>query len=74
MKTIYGAASEEAGLEAPEQMKKDWPDYRFYLRSWEDNWPDYYPLNLKLFWKVSISEVSEKKVDMRLPDSSGASS
>jgi putative transposase len=44
LKTVYSAASEEAGLEALEQMKKDWPDYSLYLRSWEENWPELSPL------------------------------
>jgi len=44
LKTIYTAPTEEAGLEAITELKKKWPDYSLYLKSWEDNWPELSPL------------------------------
>lgn len=40
LKNIYGAITEEAGLEALEKMKKTWPKYEVYLKSWEINWSE----------------------------------
>lgn len=39
LKKIYSAPTEEAGLDALEEVKKNWPKYALYLKSWEDKWP-----------------------------------
>ena len=38
LKTIYTAPTAEAGLLALEQVRKKWPKYDIYLKSWETNW------------------------------------
>ncbi|MFH1667816.1 MAG: IS256 family transposase [Candidatus Komeilibacteria bacterium] len=38
LKTIYRAPTEEAGLQALEDIKQKWPDYALYLKRWEDKW------------------------------------
>ncbi len=40
LKNVYTAASADAGREALEEVKEKWPQYRPYLRSWEDRWPE----------------------------------
>lgn len=38
LKSVYRAPCEKAGLEALEEMKNKWPQYKLYLKSWETNW------------------------------------
>lgn len=38
LKTIYTASNEKDGLTALEQVKKDFPNYSIYLKSWESKW------------------------------------
>lgn len=38
LKTIYTAPTEKDGLIALEQVKKDFPKYSIYLKSWESKW------------------------------------
>lgn len=40
LRTIYTAPTEEAGYQALEQVKQNWPDYELYLKSWEQNWSE----------------------------------
>jgi len=40
LKTIYSAPTEEAGFQALEQVKKDWPNYKAQLKRWEVNWTE----------------------------------
>jgi len=40
LKNIYGAPTEEAGLEALTQMKAKWSQYAIHLKSWESNWSE----------------------------------
>jgi putative transposase len=40
LRKIYTAPTEEAGLQALEEVKKAWPQYLLYLRSWETKWPE----------------------------------
>ena len=43
LKTVYGAPSEEAGMDALKEMMEKWPQYRSYLKSWETRWADIAP-------------------------------
>ncbi len=40
LKKIYSAPTEEAGLVALDEVKRVWPQYLLYLRSWETKWPE----------------------------------
>lgn len=40
LRPVYGAPSEEAGLQALKEMEEQWPQYRPYLKSWENRWAD----------------------------------
>ncbi len=40
LKLVYTAANAEAGREALDEVKEKWPQYRPYLRSWEEKWSD----------------------------------
>ncbi len=40
MKDIYTAPNEEAGLDALKKVADQWPQYRSYLKSWENRWAD----------------------------------
>jgi putative transposase len=43
LKTIYTAATEEAGYQALQGVKEHWPQYAVYLQSWETNWIELSP-------------------------------
>ena len=43
LKNVYTAANAEAGREALEEAKDRWPQYRPYLKSWEERWTDLAP-------------------------------
>jgi transposase-like protein len=43
LKAIYTAPTEEAGLQALEEVKAKWPQYSLYLKSWETKWPELSP-------------------------------
>lgn len=40
---VYTAPSEEAGREALQQVGEKWPQYRAYLKNWENRWEDVAP-------------------------------
>jgi len=40
LRKIYTAPTEEAGLTALEEVKKAWPQFSLYLKSWETKWPE----------------------------------
>lgn len=40
---VYTAPSEEAGREALQQVGERWPQYRAYLKNWENRWEDLTP-------------------------------
>lgn len=40
LKLVYTAANADAGREALDEVKEKWPQYRPYLRSWEEKWSD----------------------------------
>jgi len=40
LRAIYSAATTEAGWEALQQAKTDWPQYAVYMKSWEENWDE----------------------------------
>lgn len=40
LRKIYTAPTEEAGLQALQEVKKAWPQYSLYLKSWETKWPE----------------------------------
>lgn len=40
---VYTAPSEEAGREALQQVGERWPQYRAYLKNWENRWEDLLP-------------------------------
>lgn len=40
LRTIYTAPTEEAGLQALETVKQQWPGYLPQLKKWEDKWPE----------------------------------
>jgi len=43
LKTIYGAPSEEAGMQALIAVQKKWPQYKVYLQRWEEHWNELSP-------------------------------
>ena len=43
LKMVYTAHNEEAGREALHEVMNRWPQYRSYLKSWEDRWADLAP-------------------------------
>ena len=43
LKTVYMASTEDAGLQALQEMEKQWPQYLSYLKSWENRWTDLSP-------------------------------
>lgn len=43
LKTVYAAVSEDAGAQALKEMMERWPQYRSYLKSWENRWSDLSP-------------------------------
>lgn len=40
LRKIYTAPTEEAGLAALQEVKKAWPQFSLYLKSWETKWPE----------------------------------
>jgi transposase-like protein len=40
LKHVYTAANADAGREALDEVKDRWPQYRQYLKGWEENWPN----------------------------------
>lgn len=40
---VYTAPNEEAGREALQQVGERWPQYRAYLKNWENRWEDLMP-------------------------------
>ena len=43
LKSVYTAPSEDAGMEALKVMEDQWPQYRPYLKNWEQRWSDLVP-------------------------------
>jgi len=43
LKSVYTAPNEEAGMLALQEMMERWPQYRSYLKSWENRWADLAP-------------------------------
>jgi transposase-like protein len=43
LRAIYTAATEEAGYDALQDVKVQWPQYAAYLKSWEHNWIELSP-------------------------------
>lgn len=43
LRSIYTATTEEAGLAALEEVKRKWPKYALYLKSWEAKWDELSP-------------------------------
>jgi putative transposase len=43
LKDIYTAPNEDAGMTALHELMEKWPQYRSYLKSWEDNWSNLAP-------------------------------
>ncbi len=43
LKDIYTAPNEEAGMDALKEVMDRWPQYRSYLKSWENRWGDLAP-------------------------------
>ena len=43
LKFVYTAPSEDAGMEALKVMEDQWPQYRPYLKNWEQRWSDLVP-------------------------------
>lgn len=43
LKVVYTAPTEEAGMQALKEMQERWPQYRAYLKSWEQRWADLAP-------------------------------
>ena len=43
LKTVYTAPTEEAGMLALQDMMERWPQYKSYLKSWENRWVDIAP-------------------------------
>jgi len=43
LKTIYGAPSEEAGMQALIAVQEKWPQYKVYLQRWEEHWNELSP-------------------------------
>ena len=40
LKAIYTSPTEEAALQALIHMQESWPQYKIYLKSWEDHWSE----------------------------------
>jgi len=40
LRSIYAAATMEAGWDALQKAKTDWPQYAVYLASWEEHWDE----------------------------------
>jgi transposase-like protein len=40
LKSVYLAPTEDAGLEALQQMQEKWGKYKIYLKAWEKKWSD----------------------------------
>jgi len=40
LKSIYRAPNEKSALENLHAMMKNWPQYKFYLKLWENKWPE----------------------------------
>jgi len=40
LREIYAAPTEESGIEALNEVIRKWPQYRPYLKSWEDRWQE----------------------------------
>lgn len=43
LKTVYTAPTDEAGMQALVEMMERWPQYKSYLKSWENRWADLSP-------------------------------
>lgn len=43
LKMVYTAPTDEAGMVALQEMMERWPQYRSYLKSWENRWADLSP-------------------------------
>ncbi|MDR3547745.1 MAG: IS256 family transposase [Candidatus Pacebacteria bacterium] len=43
LKMVYTAHNEEAGMDALLKMMEKWPQYKSYLKSWENRWADLAP-------------------------------
>lgn len=43
LKAVYTAPSEDAGLDALKNIMELWPQYKSYLKSWENRWTDIAP-------------------------------
>ena len=43
LKTIYGAPSEEAGMQALIAVQEKWPQYKVYLQRWKEHWNELSP-------------------------------
>ncbi|MGI0134732.1 MAG: IS256 family transposase [Candidatus Micrarchaeaceae archaeon] len=43
LRYVYTAISEEVGREALREVGERWPQYKAYLKSWEDRWSDLAP-------------------------------
>ncbi|MBU6214294.1 IS256 family transposase [Patescibacteria group bacterium] len=43
LREVYTASTESAGLDALHTMMQKWPQYRGYLKSWEDRWAELTP-------------------------------
>lgn len=43
LKAVYTAPSEEAGMDALKNVMELWPQYRAYLKSWENRWTEIAP-------------------------------
>jgi putative transposase len=43
LKAVYTAPSEEAGMDALKNVMELWPQYKAYLKSWENRWPEIAP-------------------------------
>lgn len=43
LKMVYTAPTDEAGMQALQEMMERWPQYRSYLKSWENRWADLSP-------------------------------
>jgi transposase-like protein len=43
LKEVYSAPSEDAGMRALKDLQEKWPQFRSYLKSWEDRWSDLVP-------------------------------
>lgn len=40
LRKIYTAPTEEAGMQALQEVKAAWPQFSLYLKSWETKWPE----------------------------------